>query len=170
MPPDTSEPDPSGQPESAKTEPLACVSCRARKLKCDRTKPACTRCVKVSNECVYPESRRKPNFKRRNVKELEARLGKYLDNQQLYCNHEPRVADDVSQLKLKIISRRSIRILQGRRQTMGVQLSHRRRMSTSLIWTLPLDWVTQLTICLIPIFRLSHHPTSSRIHKRAPRF
>ncbi|UKZ95512.1 uncharacterized protein TrAFT101_010348 [Trichoderma asperellum] len=56
------------------TEPLACVSCRARKLKCDRTKPACTRCVKVNNECVYPESRRKPTFKRRNVKELEARL------------------------------------------------------------------------------------------------
>jgi hypothetical protein len=56
-------------------EPLACVSCRARKLKCDRTKPACTRCVKVKNECVYPESRRKPTFKRRNVKELEARLG-----------------------------------------------------------------------------------------------
>ncbi|RFU78140.1 binuclear zinc transcription factor [Trichoderma arundinaceum] len=56
------------------TEPLACVSCRARKLKCDRTKPACTRCVKVKNECVYPESRRKPTFKRRNVKELEARL------------------------------------------------------------------------------------------------
>lgn len=57
------------------TEPLACVSCRARKLKCDRTKPACTRCVKVKNDCVYPESRRKPTFKRRNVKELEARLG-----------------------------------------------------------------------------------------------
>ncbi|KAF5706181.1 Zn(II)2Cys6 transcriptional activator [Fusarium mundagurra] len=79
MPPDTSEPDPSGQPESVKTEPLACVSCRARKLKCDRTKPACTRCVKVSNECVYPESRRKPNFKRRNVKELEARLAQVED-------------------------------------------------------------------------------------------
>ncbi|KAM0252586.1 hypothetical protein ACHAQJ_007623 [Trichoderma viride] len=56
------------------TEPLACVSCRARKLKCDRTRPACTRCIKVKNECVYPESRRKPTFKRRNVKELEARL------------------------------------------------------------------------------------------------
>ena len=56
-------------------EPLACVSCRSRKLKCDRTKPACSRCVKVNNECVYPESRRKPAFKRKNVKELEARLG-----------------------------------------------------------------------------------------------
>lgn len=58
----------------AGTEPLACVSCRARKLKCDRTKPACARCTKVNSECVYPESRRKPTFKRRNVRELEARL------------------------------------------------------------------------------------------------
>ncbi|KAK2604521.1 hypothetical protein N8I77_007445 [Diaporthe amygdali] len=55
-------------------EALACVSCRARKLKCDRIKPACTRCTKVKSECSYPESRRKPAFKRRNVKELEERL------------------------------------------------------------------------------------------------
>ncbi|WZH42665.1 ZnII2Cys6 transcription factor [Fusarium acuminatum] len=79
MPPDTTESAPSGPTDPAKTEPLACVSCRARKLKCDRTKPACTRCVKVSNECVYPESRRKPTFKRRNVKELEARLAQVED-------------------------------------------------------------------------------------------
>lgn len=59
-------------------EPLACVACRARKLKCDRSKGTCKRCHKVATECVYPESRRKPTFKRRNVKELEARLGKYL--------------------------------------------------------------------------------------------
>ena len=70
-PDDCLQPDPSG----AGTEPLACVSCRSRKLKCDRTKPACARCLKVGGECVYPESRRKPTFKRRNVKELEARLG-----------------------------------------------------------------------------------------------
>lgn len=57
-------------------EALSCVSCRARKLKCCRTKPACARCVKVKAECVYPESRRKPAFKRRNVKELEERLGR----------------------------------------------------------------------------------------------
>lgn len=56
-------------------EALACVSCRSRKLKCDRTKPACTRCARLKSECVYPESRRKPAFKRRNVKELEERLG-----------------------------------------------------------------------------------------------
>lgn len=79
MPLDTTEPEPEPEPEISKTEPLACVSCRARKLKCDRVKPACTRCVKVSNGCVYPESRRKPNFKRRNVKELEARLAQVED-------------------------------------------------------------------------------------------
>ncbi|KAB5558236.1 hypothetical protein GE09DRAFT_105761 [Coniochaeta sp. 2T2.1] len=55
-------------------ELLSCVSCRSRKLKCDRVKPVCTRCAKVNNQCVYPESRRKPAFKRRNVRELEARL------------------------------------------------------------------------------------------------
>ncbi|RFN49673.1 hypothetical protein FIE12Z_6025 [Fusarium flagelliforme] len=79
MPLDTTEPEPEPEPEISRTEPLACVSCRARKLKCDRVKPACTRCVKVSNGCVYPESRRKPNFKRRNVKELEARLAQVED-------------------------------------------------------------------------------------------
>jgi hypothetical protein len=63
----------------AATEPLSCVSCRARKLKCDRTHPACTRCLKIGSECVYPESRRKPAFKRRNVKELEARLAQVED-------------------------------------------------------------------------------------------
>lgn len=56
-------------------EPLACVTCRSRKLKCDRAKPACVRCARFKSECVYPESRRKPAFKRRNVKELEERLG-----------------------------------------------------------------------------------------------
>ncbi|KAK2003417.1 hypothetical protein LX36DRAFT_651187 [Colletotrichum falcatum] len=55
-------------------EPLACVTCRSRKLKCDRVKPACSRCLKVKGQCVYPESKRKPTFKRKNVKELEERL------------------------------------------------------------------------------------------------
>ncbi|KAI2636407.1 fungal-specific transcription factor domain-containing protein [Hypomontagnella submonticulosa] len=55
-------------------ENLSCVSCRNRKLKCDRTKPKCNRCEKAKLECTYPESRRKPAFKRRNVKELEERL------------------------------------------------------------------------------------------------
>ncbi|KAK4190125.1 transcriptional activator protein acu-15 [Podospora australis] len=65
---------PAGSPVSASTEPLACVSCRSRKLKCDRKKPVCTRCLNAGGDCVYPESRRKPAFKRRNVRELEERL------------------------------------------------------------------------------------------------
>lgn len=56
-------------------EALSCVSCRARKLKCCRAKPACARCLKLKIDCVYPESRRKPAFKRKNVKDLEERLG-----------------------------------------------------------------------------------------------
>ncbi|KAG5924363.1 hypothetical protein E4U42_004655 [Claviceps africana] len=59
---------------SPDVEPLACVVCRSRKLKCDRIKPACTRCCAVGGECVYPGTRKKPTFKRRNVKEIEARL------------------------------------------------------------------------------------------------
>ncbi|KAL7934443.1 hypothetical protein V8C35DRAFT_28119 [Trichoderma chlorosporum] len=81
------------------TEPLACVSCRARKLKCDRTKPACTRCVKVKNECVYPESRRKPTFKRRNVKELEARLGRYPFVGHLYIRAQAYLLPFIAQVE-----------------------------------------------------------------------
>ncbi|KAI2466576.1 hypothetical protein F4781DRAFT_434250 [Annulohypoxylon bovei var. microspora] len=56
------------------SETLSCISCRNRKLKCDRTKPRCVRCEKANIECVFPESRRKPASKRRNAKDLEARL------------------------------------------------------------------------------------------------
>ena len=62
-------------PKDATLEPLSCVTCRSRKLRCDRIKPNCTRCIRLKSDCVYPESRRKPVVKRRNVKELEARLG-----------------------------------------------------------------------------------------------
>ncbi|KAI0408646.1 hypothetical protein F4802DRAFT_548346 [Xylaria palmicola] len=55
-------------------ESLSCVTCRSRKLRCDKVKPVCTRCAKANGDCVYPESRRKPAFRRRNVKELEERL------------------------------------------------------------------------------------------------
>ncbi|KAK0621231.1 hypothetical protein B0T17DRAFT_617704 [Bombardia bombarda] len=60
--------------ETTTHEPLACVNCRSRKLKCDRRTPVCSRCAKSDAGCLYPESRKKPPFKRRNVRELEARL------------------------------------------------------------------------------------------------
>lgn len=77
---DVSPADPPAAAAESASEPggleaLACVSCRSRKLKCDRTKPACKRCARLKSDCVYPESRRKPATKRRNVKQLEERLG-----------------------------------------------------------------------------------------------
>ncbi|KAK0738595.1 fungal-specific transcription factor domain-containing protein [Schizothecium vesticola] len=72
--PDDVTAETSGGGDAAACEPLACTTCRSRKLKCDRLKPACSRCSRISSDCVYPEARRKPAFKRRNVKELEERL------------------------------------------------------------------------------------------------
>jgi hypothetical protein len=54
---------------------ISCVSCRKRKLKCDRTKPKCGTCIRLRHDCEYPERRRNLGSKRRNMKELEARLG-----------------------------------------------------------------------------------------------
>jgi hypothetical protein len=54
---------------------ISCVSCRKRKLKCDRVKPKCGTCSRLRHECEYPERRRNLGSKRRNMKELEARLG-----------------------------------------------------------------------------------------------
>jgi hypothetical protein len=53
---------------------ISCVSCRKRKLKCDRVKPKCGTCTRLRHECEFPERRRNVGSKRRNIKELEARL------------------------------------------------------------------------------------------------
>ncbi|KAE8454281.1 hypothetical protein EG329_005206 [Mollisiaceae sp. DMI_Dod_QoI] len=53
---------------------ISCVSCRKRKLKCDRIKPKCGTCTRLRHDCEYPERRRNLGSKRRNMKELEARL------------------------------------------------------------------------------------------------
>jgi hypothetical protein len=37
---------------------LACVQCRARHVRCDATKPACSRCLQERQDCNYPSSRR----------------------------------------------------------------------------------------------------------------
>lgn len=54
---------------------ISCVSCRKRKLKCDRIKPRCGTCTRLRHECEFPERKRNLGSKRRNMKELEARLG-----------------------------------------------------------------------------------------------
>jgi Fungal Zn(2)-Cys(6) binuclear cluster domain len=69
---------PSGPSITANTKPpektISCVSCRKRKLKCDRVKPKCGTCTRLRHECEFPERRRNQGSKRRNIKELEARL------------------------------------------------------------------------------------------------
>ncbi|CZS93123.1 uncharacterized protein RAG0_03541 [Rhynchosporium agropyri] len=58
----------------ASEKTISCTSCRKRKLKCDRVKPACGTCSRLRHDCEYPERRRNMGSKRRNMKELEARL------------------------------------------------------------------------------------------------
>ncbi|RDW59491.1 hypothetical protein BP6252_12578 [Coleophoma cylindrospora] len=53
---------------------ISCVSCRRRKLKCDRIKPKCGTCSRLRHDCEYPERKRNLGTKRRNMKQLEARL------------------------------------------------------------------------------------------------
>ncbi|CAD6444977.1 262de15b-b350-4c43-8cdc-7ee8756edd8a [Sclerotinia trifoliorum] len=65
---------PGGVKEKGVEKTISCVSCRRRKLKCDRVKPKCGTCGRLRHECEYPERRRNIGTKRRNMKELEARL------------------------------------------------------------------------------------------------
>ncbi|KAK3368208.1 binuclear zinc transcription factor [Podospora didyma] len=97
------EPSTAGGDAAPACEVLACVHCRTRKLKCDRTRPVCARCVKAGNECLYPESRRKPAFRRKNVRELEERLAQVEDMLKTVGKHprdrtpesDPASADEV---------------------------------------------------------------------------
>ena len=53
---DAAELSPEGPPSTKRRRiALACLDCRRRKLKCDRTFPACTRCQKGGNaaSCIY---------------------------------------------------------------------------------------------------------------------
>ncbi|KAI0392184.1 hypothetical protein F5Y17DRAFT_437371 [Xylariaceae sp. FL0594] len=68
-----------GPPATQAGDSLSCFTCRERKLRCDKIKPLCTRCAKSRSDCAYPEARRKPASKRRNVKELEERLAQVED-------------------------------------------------------------------------------------------
>jgi hypothetical protein len=42
-----------------KQKQMSCVSCRDRKLKCDRGMPKCGTCTRLRGDCEYPERRRK---------------------------------------------------------------------------------------------------------------
>uniref|UniRef100_A0A0B7K7B1 Zn(2)-C6 fungal-type domain-containing protein n=1 Tax=Bionectria ochroleuca TaxID=29856 RepID=A0A0B7K7B1_BIOOC len=54
--------------------PLSCFQCREKKLKCDRNAPCCGRCQRLAHPCDYPLARKKVTGKRKQVRELEAKL------------------------------------------------------------------------------------------------
>ncbi|KAL6406463.1 binuclear zinc transcription factor [Ilyonectria robusta] len=53
---------------------FSCAQCRSKKLKCDRIRPRCSRCARLSDSCDYPQSRRVNVGRRKRVHELEAKL------------------------------------------------------------------------------------------------
>ncbi len=63
---------------TSKPKRIACMICRKRKLKCNGNKPKCGTCAKLGHSCGYDEIRRKSGPKRGYVKDLEARLGRYI--------------------------------------------------------------------------------------------
>lgn len=60
---------------SALTGPLSCVQCRSRKLKCDRNRPICGRCIQHNETCNYPAPGQRGLGRRKTVRELEERIG-----------------------------------------------------------------------------------------------
>ncbi|CAI4214294.1 unnamed protein product [Parascedosporium putredinis] len=57
---------------------MSCLTCRARKLKCDRARPSCDRCAKLQETCEYPGARRRHVGPRRTVRDLEDRISRRL--------------------------------------------------------------------------------------------
>jgi hypothetical protein len=57
----TSQQSPNG---SGLLNPRSCVTCRRRKVKCDK-KPVCTNCIKAHIECIYPSPGRAPRKPRK---------------------------------------------------------------------------------------------------------
>lgn len=53
-----------GGSDGPKLNPRSCVTCRRRKVRCDKREP-CSNCVKAHNECVFPPPGRAPRKPRR---------------------------------------------------------------------------------------------------------
>ncbi|KAL6416052.1 hypothetical protein AUP68_00261 [Ilyonectria robusta] len=63
--------------ESGQASVISCFQCRGRKVKCDRLKPNCSRCVRLGDECVFPTSRQKRMIRKKNpAGTLETRLAR----------------------------------------------------------------------------------------------
>ncbi|KAH6958462.1 hypothetical protein DER45DRAFT_224055 [Fusarium avenaceum] len=69
--------DDNNEIEATSTAPFNCHQCRKSKLKCDRTRPCCSRCANQGYECVYSNSRQPYKSRTRGqAKEMEAKLGR----------------------------------------------------------------------------------------------
>lgn len=65
-------------PMTASISRLSCTSCRQKKLKCDRVLPQCGRCARAGEEeCSFPTKRKVNKGKRKQVRDLEEKLGEY---------------------------------------------------------------------------------------------
>lgn len=53
-----------GSSDGVKLNPRSCVTCRRRKVRCDKREP-CSNCVKAHSECVFPPPGRAPRKPRR---------------------------------------------------------------------------------------------------------
>lgn len=58
---------------------LSCTQCRTRKLKCDRSRPCCGRCIKLGDVCAYPQSRLQPVRRGNRATESETKTGQPKD-------------------------------------------------------------------------------------------
>ncbi|EEU33938.1 uncharacterized protein NECHADRAFT_55833 [Fusarium vanettenii 77-13-4] len=53
---------------------MSCLTCRSKKLKCDRLLPSCSRCTQSGEDCVFPGSRKTITGRPRKIRELETKL------------------------------------------------------------------------------------------------
>ncbi|KAK7593154.1 hypothetical protein V3481_004247 [Fusarium oxysporum f. sp. vasinfectum] len=58
---------------------LSCFACKAKKQRCDRVFPSCSRCLRTDTECDFPRSRRSPVARPMKVQELQSKLVKLED-------------------------------------------------------------------------------------------
>ncbi|KZF23630.1 hypothetical protein L228DRAFT_260421 [Xylona heveae TC161] len=70
---------PSKRPRRHHSVAPACLFCRKKKAKCDRTRPKCSNCLEKGVDCVYDagENENRYQMLRRKNKELEAHLNVY---------------------------------------------------------------------------------------------
>src|SRR4051794_18273794 len=56
---------------STNLNPISCIVCRRRKVKCDRILPSCSNCSKGETPCIYPASLRASRRKQVNEQYLD---------------------------------------------------------------------------------------------------